>query len=141
MDLLSAVGLLFAAIAAAASVLAVALTVAYDREQKVRRLAESLIAVRSAAAAVKRTSYMHPEERGDKLGVLQDALVELQRALAVRLPAIPNIDQWLDRLLDEHTAGGDAVQTEQDAAAAYNELHTWEPPSGWRRVIGVMGGR
>jgi hypothetical protein len=122
MDAVSVLGLLFAAIAASASVTAVWLTIAYAHEQNMRRLAEALVAVRRAANDVRSAGGTGRSQ------ALDDALEEVQPAVAVPIGSVADLGGWLDRLLDP-AAAKDAFQTACDADDAYKRLRESRPRS------------
>jgi len=126
---ISAVSLIFAALAALGALTSVALTIQYAEEQNRQRLAHALINVRRTALDAYEARQAGSSER-DR--AFEDALWEVQRAVAITSLAL--VPYWMGSLLSL-TAAANPVQTASDANDAFDLVRRWEPEHGWRRVF------
>lgn len=130
-EVVQCLSLLFAATAAAGALLTVLLTLRQSEDDSVRRLVEALIGIWKAASDIRKAT-----DDGDPApsvsAALDEALVALPRAVALRPPVLPDIGDRLDRLYDREQALLDPQQTEEDAAEAVNAIRRSKPPSIWR---------
>jgi hypothetical protein len=144
--IISAVGVLFAAIAAGAALKTVRLTRQIQREADVRRALTALINISDAATA------LHTLSSGDPVSQLHDRFregqAELRRAFALSvslegtwaLEAIDELETLIDRLLTAEPTR-DQLQIITDAERARELLSSRPPPKliqmpiWWRRAV------
>jgi predicted type IV restriction endonuclease len=136
-DVASAAGLFFAAVAAGGSAATVWLTIGYRREERIRRVAEALVRVRRTAVEVIKVATAGHVPRSE----VDDAVAELGRVMALPLRGVKRDA----RVEIEYLLADEAWRDPQGAAMAARraqETLAFKPtPGPWHRRVISGGGR
>jgi hypothetical protein len=133
--IISAVGLLFASVAAIAAMATVALTIAYAEQANVRRLAEALLTLRGAARDYDYAVRTPTGEIARREREYSEALAEVHRVTALPVGSVMELGGvWLTRLANPDD-DNNWKQHEEDADHALRAIQSWQPEPGWRLLL------